>query len=232
MAYGAVITNVNGSEVIGEAETAYLYWGKVTVTGAGGNLAVLAELFNIPTSIPVKVYTYHNVMGQRSLLDSVNATWRIRTFGNPPLGISMDVYVFVPAEYAPLPAFGMAIWNSSNKLKFHTGRPPVRVQGIHTINKANLWADVVTLSYKPAAQSFLFQTERTSGSGPTFDVYNMVTAAGKLVNTPAGQYRVGMDEHILGNIGAPIQYQTGNQFSFGYIDATFYDGYSNLSNWA
>lgn len=138
MSFGAMLKNKNGTEIFGDHEDAYLYWGRASI----GLNQPSTTLLNIRNEIPIITF-YCNTAGATSpyRMDAEkNCAFFIspgddgykkissRTTGcNVPYSGGFDVYVFAKVDRVPLPRYGMALYSSSGNVIFHTGRPPLRV---------------------------------------------------------------------------------------------------------
>lgn len=150
MAYGYLIKNNAGQDIIQGGEEAMILWGGYTVnfkpTSSFPNQSQwYFDLGAISLNSDAVVYvSYSNWsnqpegariavgMVQEGGIGSPDRTDRmVLTFAGDWVAshaVTAKVYVFVKASYRPLPSWGMVIWNTANKVAWHTGGEVMNIE--------------------------------------------------------------------------------------------------------
>lgn len=255
MSFGALLRNAQGSSVLNDKEVPVLYWGKKSASlpaYAGGNGTVYVDLFNIPSNVPIVVFTLVRnsssndaaIANAPAWVDSSGARHRLtvmnRSFindgSNARTAATIDIYVFIPAKNIDLPDFGLAIYDASGNVVFHSGRPPLSIYGIVPGNPDE---GITTISQKVAAMAQVITTAYLINSTNVgFENWEGITSyTGVMRHTTTSGYSVGTHRKTIVEQGASYISSAiytddpTSKFAVAYIDASYYDQFPNLPNW-
>lgn len=235
--FGAKISNAQGSTIIGDGERSFLYWGKKSVTlPAATNYetaSTFVNLFNIPSFVPVTIFSASGGGGALVILDASTSINRARCLSND--GETIEIYVFVSANYVPKPSFGMVIIEQPSYIKWHSGRPAISYKDVRIeTNNANA-LNQISVTYKPAVQvgGIYGSTMTISTPSGSYDGY-----VWQFFATTSGGFKHGMKANrVISSTGG---YFNGEYYAYNTndipvtyftIDASYYDQFSNLPNY-
>ena len=146
--FGMYLTNGSGSQIFGDAETTFMYWGKITY-GSGSPNSAQDKLFNLPNNIPMVAFWADNSKGYPQWSDGddhclfLDAQWTdgyVRSNLVKAVDYSggdMHLLIFVDSRHIPIPStgWGLSVRDSSGVLKFHTYRPILKAKWVSTGDK-------------------------------------------------------------------------------------------------
>lgn len=239
--FGAKISNLAGSTIIGDGERSFLYWGKKTVSLSSatnwGTGSVLVSLFNIPLSVPITMFAASSASSGNGALiqfDDSGFTHQARCMANSACNV--EIYVFVDSNFVQKPNYGMVIFELHPRIKWHSGRPSISYKDVR-IETNNLNAlNPVSVPYKAAVQvgGIYGSTMTSSSQNSAYDGYVWHFNA-----TTSGGFNHGMiATRVIGTTGGYFDgeyyaYNTDDlDVTYFTIDAGYYDQFTNLQNYA
>lgn len=236
MPFGIELRNSRGAAFLGQYETTFLYWGYKDISHIQGTANTYVDLFNIPTHYTVQLYVYAKtetsdypyLRAVHVYLDSITGVWRARIdFWN--YSGSARVFVFVESAAIKLPKYGVAVYDQSGNVRFHSARPLLSL---------TLLGEVVfstgkyrtNCTFKPACMCTIGRVESSyAGSPGQYDV-EFSRFIG-LYNKEVGSYQHGVSIQTQGPRGGPQRYQPADRLNYAVIDASYYESLSNLNNY-
>lgn len=195
MAFGFAINNPGGVNIVHGSEETYLYWGSKAVTATNNIPVQELPLFNIPEVWNPKVFVtaYNRSQNQMTAgyssgawVVAKNGRMYLRTNNTLPGVVTYEAYVFVPAKFIPVPAYGIALYNDKGALAFHNGRYPLMIQELLYSNQGfgtrNFYTAVESRIYNVASipdvqnnRGFVY-TGYLMGEGTGFNVDYVITS--------------------------------------------------------
>lgn len=246
--FGIELKNNNQSSIVGAGEKSYLYWGKKTVTVQGSNRysdATLIDLFNLPATDDVIVFAYSTGSNALIITDTSSGKWKakayLRSFSLGSESTVVTVLVFVQASYVDLPSFGVVIYEPPSKVKWHSGRPCIKLKDYRYHDNNSTVLNPVVVGYIPAvivgngyATSMIQTTssgipaESRSYDGYVWHVYGQLSGTTKqhgLTSTRVADQGIGYFEgeyYATNTLDIPLSYVT--------IDASYFEQFTSLGN--
>lgn len=223
MAFGIQLGNQSGRSFLGGNGTSLLYWGYVDVHHVHTSTwtSTNAPLFNLPNNLGVTAFIYYDDSAGKldaSYRRGSNGKWQAHIMGRSWSG-TVRYYVFVEAAAIPLPQFGIAAYDATGRVKFHSGRPLMAVREINT------YAGV----YKPAITSTRYKTtyrwnpQTNRGFTRTYLYSAYKNASGVYV---AGAHSFEQSSKTAGG----YEFDMGAS-GFAVLDAGLYELYPTLGNY-
>ena len=234
MSFGIEMRNQNGSEIFTGEETAMQYWGKLIVNKTGAGITEVT-CFNIPTSFKISVYsirgnTYEGTSFYPILFEE-GGLWKIRVTGNVGVTSTNEVYVFVEPAALPDVDYGIEFFDANGKSQYKAIHPLLKIEGI-----AEAWVDpspmvtnhspLISSSSKLAIQCTHIWNKSMPPNGQIGFLYSCSST-----KTPTGCSH-GITETTTSGANTILSYGTFQIYNYGYIDAAYYDQFSNLPNWS
>lgn len=169
MNYGALIKTVQGKDIILGQEEAMILWHKGTIRFSFSDATppqwfYLGEVGKDAT--PMAFFSYRRVSGSTQfgigcgVSPRMNDNYQIidnrlhmyfRQDGLATKGsvvVDVDYYIFLKASYMPLPSYGMVIYNSANRVAYHTGGDLLKIHGSHYVTHTNEWNFIYLPTWK------------------------------------------------------------------------------------
>lgn len=229
--YGIEFKNKNNSLIIAGDERPLQYWGKKVITFTSNQTKV--PLFNLPSTVRCSFYTVVTSGGGSNYhyLEAVNGKWNLCTRKN--ITHTVEVYVFTDPKLMPKPDYGLEVYDAIGVPIFRGNRPLLSVFKIDECytdpsGNSNAYSPLITESSKIAINPFLVWRKSLPEGIGVFQLFDFYTTCYKDGVT----YKHGIYMDIVTHIKAHVSYGTALKMNYPVIDATYYDQFSNLSDFS